>query len=567
MIKLLIMGQTLSLVTHKVVAGSHNYLEVDATFAGKDWEGLYKWVHFSKDQMHYVLPMHHDRIEKEDHLDLTGGTWEVYVHGNDILEDEITERITTNIQYLEVESTYDDHIFPALTPVFEEVLANEVEKAITIAQGVRNDADEGLFDGGTFFPEVSEEGVISWTNNRDLDNPEPRDIKGPRGDTGDKTVQVCVEEPTDPRINVWINPEGIVGKVIMDFRQISGTHQPGTYDVYLVTFSDDTTLELPIYNGADGDGTGDMLKSAYDPRNISQDVYQYAQNAARDAAAEATKNKAESEDLTAHIRDKNNPHEVTAEQLDLAAVATSGSYNDLRDKPDISGMFTAVYDVTPYTEIKAAYDEGMLIVCNKGDQKYMISRVANGIILFTHNTVGTDNIGIDLAKCEYDASNGSTTWSYAGQATYVKTNSITNGNDLPVTSGAVYTALQGKQDKLTIDSAMSAISTNPVQNRAIKQYIDSQVGGNVKIADSLMVYTWYISTGPVVNGSSAFGSPNVSKANYKALAVAGFETAMSGLHTTRCKLEGENLMWNVVNLTGATVTDSILLVNILYVKN
>lgn len=38
--------------------------------------------------------------------------------------------------------------------------------------------------GATFFPSVSEEGVISWTNNGGLPNPEPVNIKGDPGKDG-----------------------------------------------------------------------------------------------------------------------------------------------------------------------------------------------------------------------------------------------------------------------------------------------------------------------------------------------------------------------------------------------
>ena len=43
-------------------------------------------------------------------------------------------------------------------------------------------------NGATFTPEVSEEGVISWTNDKDLTNPNPVNIKGPKGDTGSDGV-------------------------------------------------------------------------------------------------------------------------------------------------------------------------------------------------------------------------------------------------------------------------------------------------------------------------------------------------------------------------------------------
>lgn len=39
-------------------------------------------------------------------------------------------------------------------------------------------------DGATFFPSVSEEGIISWTNNGNLPNPDPVNIMGPQGPQG-----------------------------------------------------------------------------------------------------------------------------------------------------------------------------------------------------------------------------------------------------------------------------------------------------------------------------------------------------------------------------------------------
>ena len=41
-------------------------------------------------------------------------------------------------------------------------------------------------DGVTFIPNVDENGEISWSNNGDLKNPEPRNIKGPQGVQGEK---------------------------------------------------------------------------------------------------------------------------------------------------------------------------------------------------------------------------------------------------------------------------------------------------------------------------------------------------------------------------------------------
>lgn len=49
--------------------------------------------------------------------------------------------------------------------------------------------DTEIADGVTFFPEVSEEGDISWTNNGNLENPETVNIKGPQGKSAYELAQ------------------------------------------------------------------------------------------------------------------------------------------------------------------------------------------------------------------------------------------------------------------------------------------------------------------------------------------------------------------------------------------
>lgn len=44
-------------------------------------------------------------------------------------------------------------------------------------------------NGATFTPSVSPEGVISWTNDKELPNPEPVNIKGEKGDKGEQGIQ------------------------------------------------------------------------------------------------------------------------------------------------------------------------------------------------------------------------------------------------------------------------------------------------------------------------------------------------------------------------------------------
>ena len=43
----------------------------------------------------------------------------------------------------------------------------------------------GGANGATFYPSVSPDGVLSWENDKGLENPEPVNIKGAKGDKGD----------------------------------------------------------------------------------------------------------------------------------------------------------------------------------------------------------------------------------------------------------------------------------------------------------------------------------------------------------------------------------------------
>lgn len=43
-------------------------------------------------------------------------------------------------------------------------------------------------DGATFTPEIDSEGNLIWSNDKNLDNPNPVNIKGPKGDPGPSSI-------------------------------------------------------------------------------------------------------------------------------------------------------------------------------------------------------------------------------------------------------------------------------------------------------------------------------------------------------------------------------------------
>ena len=82
----------------------------------------------------------------------------------------------------------------------------EQEREATIAQ-IEQDAENGEYDGATFLPAVSADGVISWTNDKGLANPASVNIKGADGEDG-LSVELRLSDaylqwrPTD---GVWQN--------------------------------------------------------------------------------------------------------------------------------------------------------------------------------------------------------------------------------------------------------------------------------------------------------------------------------------------------------------------------
>lgn len=82
--------------------------------------------------------------------------------------------------------------------------------------------------------------------------------KGDKGDTGATGIQGVKGDKGDI---------GETGNGIKSITLKSGTHLAGQYDTYLITFTNNTTTEFKVYNGANGKGSGDMLASVYDTNN------------------------------------------------------------------------------------------------------------------------------------------------------------------------------------------------------------------------------------------------------------------------------------------------------------
>ena len=155
MIKLFINGQRLVAEYPLIVSDTIDYIEVNAVFRTQDWDGATKWLHLSNGIDEFNVLFNNDTITKDGHFNLTDGTWKAFVHGT-----VNNTRITTNEIEIKVAKTgiIDGEPLPDIPPSAGEQILQIAQDAVTIAESVREDADNGLFNGE----------------------------KGEKGDTGDK---------------------------------------------------------------------------------------------------------------------------------------------------------------------------------------------------------------------------------------------------------------------------------------------------------------------------------------------------------------------------------------------
>lgn len=220
--------------------------------------------------------------------------------------------------------------------------------------------------------------------------------------------------------------QGATGNGISDISLKSGTHAPGTSDVYTITLTDGTTFDFEVYNGANGQGAGDMLASVYDPQGKRTDVYKYVDDAIRAIPAPnvSAQIKAHNESTTAHpdIRNKiptktsqlDNDSGYLTQHQDISgkldkpannATATAGQLltktangQEWRDPEKEIFIVTFSYSGTyhankTFAEIKAAYDAGKMCYASVGGNICLRGVISNSYVTFTtFNAQGSSEV-------------------------------------------------------------------------------------------------------------------------------------------------------------------------------
>ena len=163
----------------------------------EEWDELIKTVVFSNgritlDRLYtgedMVIPA---QILEKPLKALTVGVYGVGGDGNLVIP---TIRVRGPVILPGVEPAGDQGMDPSL-PVWDQILVMigqlenlETEETVSLVDAINELAAIGEIvgeNGATFIPSVSAEGILSWNNDRNLENPEPVNIRGPKGDAGE----------------------------------------------------------------------------------------------------------------------------------------------------------------------------------------------------------------------------------------------------------------------------------------------------------------------------------------------------------------------------------------------
>lgn len=178
-LKFTLTGQSMRCYSPGVmVAGTMQIFEAEFDFRSTDWLGMEKWAHFKQNDVIYDFKLdENDRIMPEAGLNLGAGKWEIYVHGNNV--GEVEQRIVSESCFINVQQAgFVEGPMPGIPVTAAEQIAADAEGARRTAEKLRQDAEQGLFDGATFTPFVDSEGNLSWSNDKGLDNPPAVNLKG-----------------------------------------------------------------------------------------------------------------------------------------------------------------------------------------------------------------------------------------------------------------------------------------------------------------------------------------------------------------------------------------------------
>lgn len=234
-------------------------------------------------------------------------------------------------------------------------------------------------------------------------------------------------------------------------------------------------------------------------------------------------------DLTSHIGNKKNPHGVTKEQVGLGNV-TNVAQIPLSQKGAASGVATLDTD----GKLTAAQLPAM--------------KTVNGV-----SVVGSGNISIDLSL--YKVVDSLPTTGIDATKIYIvpakttgdkniKAEYVYTGNPASAYDATKWEKLGEAQTNIVVDAELSATSTNPIQNKAVKSAVDAL---NTTVAGKLNKTDYVVdaelsttSTHPVQNKAVKSAVDTLTSSVNSKVATSTYKTKMSALDSSISALQSKN---------------------------
>lgn len=384
-----------------------------------------------------------------------------------------------------------------------------------------------------FVPHIDSSGILTWTNKAGLDNPSPITIKGIKGDPGEKgepgqrgeqgaqgiqgprgiqgeqgergvqgaqgpagtaaTITIGNVTTSAPGTSAQVTNRGTSSAAVLDFvlpKGKDGADGGVTVDDTLSSTSTNPVQNNVIYNallnkvGTDI-FTGFTLMGATAPitwRQGSQVVGSLTASNYTGTALRATQDGdgntitetyTKKADFDKTISQLGVAFQEKVDRSDLADVATSGKYTDLLNRPDY--VVQSVNNVRPDTAGNVTIDvSGSNVTVDTTLSATSTNAIANKAVYDALNKK-LDKTGTvyEATKATQDGYGNVITSTYVKKVdlvSYVKT----VNNIAPDANGNVN--VSGGSSNITIDTTLSATSTNPIANKTVYSALGGKLG-------------------------------------------------------------------------------------------
>lgn len=384
-----------------------------------------------------------------------------------------------------------------------------------------------------FVPHIDSSGILTWTNKAGLDNPSPITIKGIKGDPGEKgepgqrgeqgaqgiqgprgiqgeqgergvqgaqgpagtaaTITIGNVTTSAPGTSAQVTNRGTSSAAVLDFvlpKGKDGADGGVTVDDTLSSTSTNPVQNNVIYNallnkvgidiftgftlmGATAPITwrqGSQVVGSLTASNYTGTALRATQDGDGNTITETYTKKA---DFDKTISQLGVAFQEKVDRSDLADVATSGKYTDLLNRPDY--VVQSVNNVRPDTAGNVTIDvSGSNVTVDTTLSATSTNAIANKAVYDALNKK-LDKTGTvyEATKATQDGYGNVITSTYVKKVdlvSYVKT----VNNIAPDANGNVN--VSGGSSNITIDTTLSATSTNPIANKTVYSALGGKLG-------------------------------------------------------------------------------------------